>query len=139
MIAQFRTEAVMRERLAELGHRPHFGRRLAGFEQDESGVTARIVDARGKHLVRARFLIGTDGGRSFVRHALNIGFPGETLGVRALVADVRLEGLDRLAWHRFQIGSPRRSSWCAHWRAPICSSCRGQCRSKAISTSPPPP
>jgi hypothetical protein len=106
MIAQFRTEAVMRERLAELGHRPHFGRRLAGFEQDESGVTARIVDARGKHLVRARFLIGTDGGRSFVRHALNIGFPGETLGVRALVADVRLEGLDRLAWHRFQIGSP---------------------------------
>jgi 2-polyprenyl-6-methoxyphenol hydroxylase-like FAD-dependent oxidoreductase len=41
-----------------------------------------------------------------VRHTLNIGFPGETLGVRALVADVRLEGLDRLAWHRFQIGSP---------------------------------
>jgi 2-polyprenyl-6-methoxyphenol hydroxylase-like FAD-dependent oxidoreductase len=106
MIAQFRTEAVMRERLAELGHRPHFGRRLAGFEQDENGVTARIVDAQGEHLVRARFLIGTDGGRSFVRHALNIGFPGETLGVRALVADVRLEGLDRLAWHRFQIGSP---------------------------------
>jgi hypothetical protein len=36
MIAQFRTEAVMRERLAELGHRPHFGRQLAGFEQDET-------------------------------------------------------------------------------------------------------
>ncbi|AXB75928.1 FAD-dependent oxidoreductase [Novosphingobium sp. P6W] len=106
MVAQFRTEAVMRERLAELGHRPHFGRRLAGFEQDENGVTAHVVDAQGEHHIRARFLIGTDGGRSFVRHALNIGFPGETLGVRALVADVRLDGLDRLAWHRFQQGSP---------------------------------
>ncbi len=106
MIAQFRTEAVMRERLAELGHRPQFGRRLAGFEQDADGVSALIEDAQGEYAVRARYLIGTDGGRSFVRHALGIGFPGETLGVRALVADVRLEGLDRLAWHRFQIGSP---------------------------------
>ncbi|MBB4099360.1 FAD-dependent oxidoreductase [Sphingomonas kyeonggiensis] len=106
MVAQFRTEAVMRERLAELGHRPHFGRRLTGFEQDEEGVSARVADAQGEHPIRARFLIGTDGGRSFIRHALNIGFPGETLGVRALVADVRLKGLDRLAWHRFQLGSP---------------------------------
>lgn len=105
MIPQFRTEAVMRERLAELGHRPRFGRRLTGFEQDAKGVTARIADAEGEQVVRARFLIGTDGGRSFVRRALDIGFPGETLGVRALVADVELDGLDREAWHRFQQGS----------------------------------
>lgn len=105
MVAQFRTEAVMRERLAELGHRPAFGRRLVGFEQDAQGVTARVADAGGEHVVRARYLIGTDGGRSFVRHALGVAFPGATLGVRALVADVRLEGLDRLAWHRFQLGS----------------------------------
>jgi hypothetical protein len=31
-----------------------------------------------------RWLIGADGGRSFVRHALDIGFPGKTLGVRAV-------------------------------------------------------
>jgi 2-polyprenyl-6-methoxyphenol hydroxylase-like FAD-dependent oxidoreductase len=105
MVPQFRTEAVLRERLAELGQCPRYGRRLAGFEADGEGVTARIVDAAGEHQVRARFLVGADGGRSFVRHALDIGFPGETLGVRALVADVRLEGLDRLAWHRFQLGS----------------------------------
>ncbi|TPW26224.1 FAD-dependent oxidoreductase [Pararhizobium mangrovi] len=105
MLPQFATEAAMRERLAELGHRPYFGTRLAGFEQDDDGVSARIADADGEHHFRARFLVGTDGGRSFVRHALEIGFPGETLGVRALVADVRLTGLDRLAWHRFQFGS----------------------------------
>lgn len=105
MIPQFATEGVMRERLAELGHHPRFGRRLAGFEQDAEGVTARIADGDGEQRIRARFLIGTDGGRSFVRHALDVAFPGETLGVRALVADVRLDGLDRLAWHRFQRGA----------------------------------
>lgn len=105
MVAQFRAEAVMRERLAELGARPRFGCRLTGFEQDDAGVSARIEDAGGERHVRAGYLIGTDGGRSFVRRALDLGFPGETLGVRALVADVRLDGLSRDAWHRFQPGS----------------------------------
>lgn len=104
MVPQFMTERLMRERLAELGHRVQFGRRLAGFEQDGDGVTVRIADAHGEHRIRARYLVGADGGRSFVRHALGISFPGKTLGVRALVADVRLDGLDRLAWHRFQFG-----------------------------------
>ncbi|MGN6268484.1 MAG: FAD-dependent oxidoreductase [Sphingomonas sp.] len=104
MVPQFKTEGIMRERLAELGHHPQFGRRLTGFEQDADGVTARIADADGEHRIRARFLVGTDGGRSFVRHALDVPFPGKTLGIRALVADVRLDGLDRTAWHRFQIG-----------------------------------
>ena len=106
MLPQFATEAVMRERLAELGHAPQFGKRLKSFEQDSEGISALIEDASGEHPIRARFLIGTDGGRSFVRHALDVGFPGETLGVRALVADVRLDGIDRRAWHRFQLGSP---------------------------------
>lgn len=105
MVPQSRTEAVMRERLAELGHGPQFGRRLIGFEQDAEGITARIADVDGEHRIRARYLVGTDGGRSFVRHALDIPFPGKTLGVRALVADVRLDGLDRAAWHRFQLGT----------------------------------
>jgi 2-polyprenyl-6-methoxyphenol hydroxylase-like FAD-dependent oxidoreductase len=106
MVPQFKTEGVMRERLAELGYRPQFGQRMTGFEQDADGVTARIVDGNGgEHRLRARYLVGTDGGRSFVRHELDIPFPGKTLGIRALVADVRLEGLDRDAWHRFQLGT----------------------------------
>ena len=40
-----------------------------------------------------------------MRHALSIEFPGKTLGVRAVVADVRLEGLGTDAWHRFNEGS----------------------------------
>jgi len=101
MVPQFLTEAVMRERLAELGHRPEFGRELTGFDQDADGVTAQV----GNDVLRARYLVGTDGGRSVVRHALGVDFPGETLGVRAIVADVELEGIDRDAWHRFGSGA----------------------------------
>jgi 2-polyprenyl-6-methoxyphenol hydroxylase-like FAD-dependent oxidoreductase len=101
MVPQFLTEAVMRERLAELGHRPAFGRELTGFVQDADGVTAHL----GDEIWRTRYLVGTDGGRSFVRHVLGIDFPGETLGVRAIVADVELQGIGRDAWHRF--GSER--------------------------------
>ena len=108
MVPQFLTEGVMRGRLLELGHRPEFASELIGFEQDEAGVTARLSGQSGEETVRVRWLIGADGGRSFVRHALDIGFPGKTLGVRAIVADVLLTGLDRDAWHRFGQGDMQR-------------------------------
>jgi hypothetical protein len=76
-----------------------------GFEQDDEGVTARMATPHGEKTARARYLIGADGGRSFVRNALHIDFPGQTLGIRAIVADVALEGLSRDAWHRFNEGS----------------------------------
>jgi 2-polyprenyl-6-methoxyphenol hydroxylase-like FAD-dependent oxidoreductase len=107
MVPQFLTEAVMRERLAELGHRPEFGRELTGFSQDNEGVTAQV----GNEIVRARYLVAADGGRSFIRHELGIDFPGETLGARAIVADVGLEGLSTDAWHRFGLG-PGQVSLC---------------------------
>jgi len=36
-----------------------------------------------------------------VRGALDVGFPGESLGIRFLVADTILEGLDSHVWHQF--------------------------------------
>ncbi|MDB5705021.1 MAG: putative flavodoxin monooxygenase [Sphingomonas bacterium] len=113
MLPQFLTEGAMRERLAELGHRPAFGCELAGFEQDDLGVTARLIGPDGEEAIRVRYLVGADGGRSTVRHALDIGFPGMTLGIRALVADVVLTGLARDAWHRFGEGAMERQiSFC---------------------------
>ncbi|NVZ65198.1 FAD-dependent oxidoreductase [Pseudomonas gingeri] len=104
MLPQFLTEGILRERLLELGQRPQFGCELVGFEQDADGVTARLVGEGGEETLRARWLVGADGGRSFVRTALGIGFAGKTLGVRAVVADVRLTGLGRDAWHCFNEG-----------------------------------
>ena len=108
MLPQHKTEAILRERLAELGHRPLYGHALEGFTQDDDGVT---VVVKGVSL-RVRYLIGCDGGRSTVRQALGVGFPGETLGVRALVADLDLEGLSREAWHRWNDGMPESMSLC---------------------------
>jgi 2-polyprenyl-6-methoxyphenol hydroxylase-like FAD-dependent oxidoreductase len=105
MVPQFLTEGVMCERLAELGHRPGYGLELVGLQQDADGVTAMVAGRGMEHSVRARYLVGADGGRSFVRGALGIAFPGKTLGVRAIVADVHLLGLDRDAWHQFSEGS----------------------------------
>lgn len=101
LVPQFVTEGALRERLLELGHRPTFGCTLVEFAQDGAAVSARLAGGNAGELVRARYLVGADGGSSFVRRTLEIGFPGRTLGVRGLVADVILTGLDRDVWHQF--------------------------------------
>lgn len=105
LVPQFLTECVMREHLAELGQSVEYGCMLEGFAQDSESVTVRVANPQGGKSLRVRYLVGADGGGSFVRHALKIGFPGKTLGVRAVVADVVLEGLGRDAWHRFNEAS----------------------------------
>ncbi|HEY2388739.1 MAG TPA: FAD-dependent oxidoreductase [Candidatus Binatia bacterium] len=113
LVPQSRTEAVMRERLAELGHVPEYGNALQAFEQDADMVTAHVVALGRTEMVRCRYLIGSDGGRSLVRDGLQLGFPGKTLGVRAIVADIVLDGLTRDAWHRFHEGDmTRQLSFC---------------------------
>jgi 2-polyprenyl-6-methoxyphenol hydroxylase-like FAD-dependent oxidoreductase len=105
MAPQFLTERVLRDRLAEFGHAPHYGCELVGTQQDATGVSVQLRDGSGEQAIRSRYLVATDGGRSFVRHALAIDFPGKTLGVRAIVADVVISGLDRAYWHRFNQAS----------------------------------
>lgn len=108
LVPQVRTEAILRERLAEGGVRPDYGTRLIGFADEDGGVNARVTGADGDEEIRCRYLIGADGGRSFVRHEMGIGFPGRTLGLRAMVADIVVDGLDRAVWHRFNEGDMQR-------------------------------
>ncbi|MGW3311608.1 FAD-dependent oxidoreductase [Streptomyces sp. NPDC001073] len=112
LVPQFLTERRLRERLAELGHAPHYGHELVGFEQDTDGVSAWIAGPDAERTVRAAYLIGADGGSSFVRKALGIGFPGKTLGVRAIVADVLAEGVSWDVWHRWGEGTASQVSMC---------------------------
>ena len=104
MVPQFKTETVMRERLVELGHAPEFGVELTEMVVSSDGIKAQLATPEGEQTLHARYLVGADGGRSFVRSTLGIGFPGKTLGVRAIVADVVLEGLSRDVWHQFDGG-----------------------------------
>ena len=99
LLPQNLTEQALRARLADFGRAPEYGVALAGFTQDEDGVIADLTTRTGPEQVRARYLVGADGGRSAVRQALDIGFPGQTLPGRGVVADLKVEGLDRGVWH----------------------------------------
>jgi 2-polyprenyl-6-methoxyphenol hydroxylase-like FAD-dependent oxidoreductase len=112
LVPQFLTEGVLRDRLAELGHAPRYGHEIKGFAQDENGVTARLMTPDGELTVHAGYLVGADGGSSFVRKSLGIGFEGKTLGVRAIVADVYAEGLGADVWHRWGDDTPSQVSMC---------------------------
>ncbi|KAA0935445.1 FAD-dependent monooxygenase [Streptomyces apricus] len=99
MVPQWRTQEILYARLVELGGGVAFGRELTGLAQDADGVTASFTDGAP---VRARYAVAADGGRSAVRRALGIGMTGESVDpAPALVADVRVTGLDRDNWHFF--------------------------------------
>ncbi|GAB3481769.1 FAD-dependent monooxygenase [Amycolatopsis cihanbeyliensis] len=102
VLGQSRTEHILRERLAGLGVRVELGTELTGLSQDERGVTATLAHGGGERTVRCRYLVGADGGSSFVRKSLGVGFPGDTdESVRMLLGDVRADGLDHGYGHWF--------------------------------------
>jgi 2-polyprenyl-6-methoxyphenol hydroxylase-like FAD-dependent oxidoreductase len=96
---EWRTEEALRLRLAELGGAVEFGAALVGLEQSDRGVSAVVVKGGETETVTAGWLVGCDGGHSIVRKQAGIDFVGETREeVRMIVADVRVDGLDRDVW-----------------------------------------
>ncbi|WP_207946493.1 rifampin monooxygenase [Actinomadura sp. 7K507] len=65
---------LLEEHVVELGAQVRRGCAVAGFEQDDEGVTVESSDG-GRF--RSRYLVGCDGARSTVRKLLGVGFPGE--------------------------------------------------------------
>jgi 2-polyprenyl-6-methoxyphenol hydroxylase-like FAD-dependent oxidoreductase len=100
MLPQWKTETLLQVRLTDLGGRVDRGCELETLTQDDDGVTAILASQAGREVVRARYLVGADGGRSRVRHALAIPMLGDTPSLAGfIVADVHVEGLDREYWH----------------------------------------
>ncbi|WP_181408146.1 FAD-dependent monooxygenase [Pararhizobium mangrovi] len=97
---QWHVEASLRARLVELGGEVEYATKLLDFEQDGDIVIARVeIEGRGTD-IRARWLVGCDGGRSAVRRCLGVPFLGETHeDIRMWVGDVQVTGLDRECWH----------------------------------------
>ncbi|MFC5526230.1 rifampin monooxygenase [Rhodanobacter ginsengisoli] len=86
-IPQTLTERLLTEHAAELGVEMRRGCELVGLRQDEQGVTAELAD---RTRLRARYLVGCDGGRSTVRKLLGVAFPGEPTRVDTLLGEVEL-------------------------------------------------
>ncbi|MFG3100158.1 monooxygenase [Streptomyces sp. NPDC048182] len=80
-IAQARTEALLAERAGELGVEILRGHETVDVRQDSDGVEVDVRGPGGRRTLRAAYAVGCDGGRSLVRTAAGIGFPGtdETL------------------------------------------------------------
>ena len=63
------------------------GREVTGFVQDDGGVDVALSDGQS---LRADYLVGCDGGRSTVRKAAGIEFPGSDPTMSALIAEVEM-------------------------------------------------
>ncbi|NPT34156.1 bifunctional 3-(3-hydroxy-phenyl)propionate/3-hydroxycinnamic acid hydroxylase [Paraburkholderia xenovorans] len=67
-----------------------FGTSVSGFTQDPAGVTIEADDEKGgRRAVRASYMVGADGGNSFVRRLLDVPFEGRTKPNQWIVVDVR--------------------------------------------------
>jgi 2-polyprenyl-6-methoxyphenol hydroxylase-like FAD-dependent oxidoreductase len=63
------------------------GREVTGFAQDDTGVDVELSDGQ---CLRAEYLVGCDGGRSLVRKAAGIEFPGWDPTTSSLIAQVEM-------------------------------------------------
>ncbi|MFI1002911.1 rifampin monooxygenase [Streptomyces galbus] len=90
-IPQTVTDRLLAEHAVELGAEVRRGCALVGLEQDDEGVTAELAD--GSRL-RARYLVGCDGGRSTVRKLIGVDFPGEPTRVETLLGEMQV-GVDQ--------------------------------------------
>jgi 3-(3-hydroxy-phenyl)propionate hydroxylase len=71
-----------------------FSHTLLGYVDDADGVTATVELGNGTQTtVRARYLVGCDGGRSITRKSMGVTFEGQSSPTRFLVIDVRNDPL----------------------------------------------
>ena len=75
---QDQLESILRRRAAELGADIRFRMELLSYKQDETGVTAFVVDATNQERkrIRAQYLVAADGHHSGIRQSLGIGVRG---------------------------------------------------------------
>jgi 3-(3-hydroxy-phenyl)propionate hydroxylase len=86
-IWQNQIERIMAAWIAELPVRIYYGCEVTGFAQDDTGVD---VELAGGGPLRARYLVGCDGGRSVIRKAAGIEFPGWDPTRSNLIAEVEV-------------------------------------------------
>src|SRR5688572_18372409 len=84
-IFQNQIERIMAAWIAELPVRIYYGCEVTGFAEDDTGVDVRLS---GGEPLRARYLVGCDGGRSLIRRAAGIEFPGWDATRSNLIAEV---------------------------------------------------
>jgi 2-polyprenyl-6-methoxyphenol hydroxylase-like FAD-dependent oxidoreductase len=80
-------ERILAGWVHELGVPIRYGSEVTGLAQDDAGVDVTLCDGRS---LRAEYLVGCDGGRSRIRKAAGIAFPGWDATTSSLIAEVEL-------------------------------------------------
>jgi 2-polyprenyl-6-methoxyphenol hydroxylase-like FAD-dependent oxidoreductase len=95
IVSQQHTETVLRGQLESQGVAVELGSEMTGLTQGPDCVVASVQHAGHKDQVRARYLVGCDGGNSTVRKCAGITFIGETWErQRMLFGNMSVSGLD---------------------------------------------
>ena len=89
MIPQDETEAIMLDRLEQLGQSVQRRVRFTAMEEKQDCILATFEGPEGAFNLSAKYLVGADGEGSTVRTARAIDFPGKSHG-SFLLADVRM-------------------------------------------------
>lgn len=98
LIPQWRTDRILYARLQSLGGRVEFGTELCALSQGADSVLATVVRRGATERIMARYVVGADGGRSFVRKSCGFTFEGRNdASETTLLADVRASGMDTSA------------------------------------------
>jgi 2-polyprenyl-6-methoxyphenol hydroxylase-like FAD-dependent oxidoreductase len=100
-IWQNQIERIMAAWIAELPVRIYYGSEVTGFAQDDTGVDVERSDGPS---LRARHLVGCDGGRSIIRKAAGIEFPGWDATRSNLIAEVEMSEEPELGIRRDELG-----------------------------------
>ena len=94
-------ERILAGWVHELGVPIYYGSEVTGFAQNASGVDVALADGQS---LRAEYLVGCDGGRSLIRKAAGIEFPGWDPTISSLIADVEMTELPPMGIHRTALG-----------------------------------
>jgi 2-polyprenyl-6-methoxyphenol hydroxylase-like FAD-dependent oxidoreductase len=77
-IQQPKLVQALAERAVQYQADIRWGHGLTGFDQDADGVTVHVSGPDGDYELRAKYLVGADGGTSTTRKLAGIDFPGMT-------------------------------------------------------------
>ena len=86
-LGQNHIERILACWVGELGVPIYRGREVTGFARDDTGVDVHLSDGQS---LRAEYLVGCDGGRSLIRKAAGIEFPGWDPSTSNLIAEVEM-------------------------------------------------
>jgi 3-(3-hydroxy-phenyl)propionate hydroxylase len=97
-LRQTHIERILAAWVDELGVPIHRGREVTGFAQDDTGVDVElspsgdVATPSDRSSLRAKYIVGCDGGRSLIRKKAGIDFPGWDPSVSYMIAEAEMTG-----------------------------------------------